>query len=281
MCANRVLGDDVRKMVREGTKKRMSFAFCLDAQKDPVLMIQPGQKPETLKTPLKNQGGKPPLLWGTYVVRQDEMEMTCEQAPAKMITALKRFLRQNRPKVNVLFRDDGGNLLDSLKPEQPAKTSQSADAADIAAPAIDPKALAPLKRRLKRIQPRIVLAEGPLELKLKRAFAKAVQQINAGRLQEAETLVVVIERAVARIGKDRETEERTLKRGQREMDQRSLGAQVKRAQALRANVARAPGPARDRLDRAVQVAARMLKKRDLASAQNVMDRIEKALTTLV
>jgi hypothetical protein len=92
---------------------------------------------------------------------------------------------------------------------------------------------------------------------------------------------VVIERAIARIEKDRESADKSMRRGQREMDQRSLGAQVKRAQALRANVARAPGPARDRLDRAVHVAARLLKKRDLSGAQSVMDRIEKALTTLV
>lgn len=279
MCADRVNGDDVRTMVREGAKKRMSFAFCLDGAKDPLLMIQPGKKPETLRNPVKQAGGTNPMAWGTYVVRDGEMEMICEQAPGKMITALKKFLQRNRPKVNVLFYDDGGNLLDSLKPEGESKGQ--ADVDDVSATGIDASAVAPLTRRLKRIQPRIALAPGPLELKLKRALSKSVKLINAGRLQEAETLIVVIERAIARIGKDRESADKSMRRGQREMDQRSLGAQVKRAQALRANVARAPGPARDRLDRAVHVAARLLKKRDLTGAQSVMDRIEKALTTLV
>lgn len=48
-------------MVREGAKKRMSFAFCLDQSKDALLMIQPGKKPETLRAPLKSAGGRPPM----------------------------------------------------------------------------------------------------------------------------------------------------------------------------------------------------------------------------
>lgn len=282
MSIERISGKDVKAMVREGAKKRMSFAFCLDQSKDPLLMIQPGKKPETLRPALKKEGGSAPMAWGTYVVRSGAMEMICESAPQRMVTELKKFLKRNRPKVNVLFYDDGGNLLDSLKPDQPeAQDDKTQKAADISAPDIDARAIAPLKRRLKRIQPRIALAPGPLELKLKRALSKSVRLINDGRLQEAETMVVVIERAVARIGKDREDEARTLKRGQREMDQRNLGAQVKRAQSLQANVARVPGQARDRLGRALHLAARHLKRRDLDSARDAMDRIEKALTSLV
>ena len=282
MCADRVTGDEIRAMVREGTKRRTSFAFCLDPLKDPLMMIQPGSKPETLRAPLKQAGGKPPMLWGTYVVQGDQMEMTCEQAPTQMLLQLKRFMKANRPKVNVLFLDDGGNTLDSLKPDSATDAAaQNADASDISAPGIDASAIEPLKRRLKRIQPRIALAPGPLELKLNRALGKSVTLINAGRLQEAETLVLVIERALAALGKDREDEETTLKRGQRESDQRSLGAQVKRAQGLQAHVARAPGPARDRLTQAIHKAARLLKQRDLNGARDAMDKIEKALTSLV
>lgn len=282
MCADRVTGDEIRAMVREGTKRRTSFAFCLDPLKDPLMMIQPGSKPETLRAPLKQAGGKPPMLWGTYVVQGDQMEMTCEQAPTQMLLQLKRFLKANRPKVNVLFLDDGGNTLDSLKPDSATDAAaQNADASDISAPGIDASAIEPLKRRLKRIQPRIALAPGPLELKLNRALGKSVTLINAGRLQEAETLVLVIERALAALGKDREDEETTLKRGQRESDQRSLGAQVKRAQGLQAHVARAPGPARDRLTQAIHKAARLLKQRDINGARDAMDKIEKALTSLV
>lgn len=282
MCADRVTGDEIRAMVREGTKRRTSFAFCLDPLKDPLMMIQPGSKPETLRAPLKQAGGKPPILWGTYVVQGDQMEMTCEQAPTQMLLQLKRFLKANRPKVNVLFLDDGGNTLDSLKPDSATDAAaQNADASDISAPGIDASAIEPLKRRLKRIQPRIALAPGPLELKLNRALGKSVTLINAGRLQEAETLVLVIERALAALGKDREDEETTLKRGQRESDQRSLGAQVKRAQGLQAHVARAPGPARDRLTQAIHKAARLLKQRDINGARDAMDKIEKALISLV
>ncbi|MCD9149662.1 hypothetical protein [Pseudophaeobacter flagellatus] len=283
MCADRVTGDEIRAMVREGTKRRTSFGFCLDDTKDALLMIQPGNKPEALRAPLKKAGGKPPMLWGTYVVQGDQMEMTCEQTSAKVLLQLKRFLKSNRPKVNVLFFDDGGNILDSLKPESAsgATTPSSADSSDIDAPEIDPKAVLPLKQRMKRLQPRIALAPGPLELKLNRALAKSVTLINAGRLQEAEVLILVSERAIAALGKDREDEETTLKRGQRATDTRSLGEQVKRAQSLQADVARAPGPARDRLTRAIHKAAKLLKQRDLDGARDAMDKIEKALTSLV
>lgn len=285
MCADRVTGDDVRAMVREGAKKRMCFAFCLDQAKDPVLMIQPGNKPESLRTPIKQAGGRPPITWGTYVVKADQMKMICEQAPGQIVSQLKRFLKTNRAKVNVLFFDDGGNLLDSLKPEastDAAGTSEkTADSSDIAAPGLEPQAVLPLQRRLKRIEPRIALVPGPLELKLNRALAKSVNLINDGRLQEAETLILVIERSIAAHGKDREDETSTLKRGQREADQRSLGAQLKRAQALQADVARAPGPARDRLTQAIHKAAKLLKQRDINGARSAMDKIEKALTSLI
>lgn len=282
MCADRVTGDDVRAMVREGTKRRTSFAFCLDPVKDPLMMIQPGNKPEALRAPLKQAGGKPPMLWGTYVVQGDLMEMTCEQAPTQLLLQLKKFLKNPRLKVGVLFLDDGGNTLDSIRSDASKETSgQSADISDISVPEIDSKSIEPLKRRLKRIQPRIALASGPLELKLNRALNKAVTLINNGRLQEAETLVLVIERALAAQGKDREDEDTTLRRGQREADQRSLGAQIKRAQGLKAHVARAPGPARDRLTQAIHQAARLLKQRDLNGAKDAMDKIERALTSLV
>lgn len=282
MCADRVTGDEVKAMVREGAKRRTSFAFCLDPLKDPLMMIQPGSKPEALRAPLKQTGGKPPMLWGTYVVQGDQMEMICEQAPTQMLLQLKRFLKSSRIKVGVLFLDDGGNILDSLKSEATRETaSKDADISDISTPDIALSAIEPLKRRLKRIQPRIALAPGPLELKLNRALGKTVSLINAGRLQEAETLVLVIERSLAALGKDREDEDSTLKRGQRESDQRSLGAQIKRAQGLQAHVARAPGPARDRLTQAIHKAARLLKQRDLNGAKDAMDKIEKALTSLV
>jgi hypothetical protein len=269
-------------MVREGTKRRTSFAFCLDPVKDPLMMIQPGNKPEALRAPLKQAGGKPPMLWGTYVVQGDLMEMTCEQAPTQLLLQLKKFLKNPRLKVGVLFLDDGGNTLDSIRSDASKETSgQSADISDISVPEIDSKSIEPLKRRLKRIQPRIALASGPLELKLNRALNKAVTLINNGRLQEAETLVLVIERALAAQGKDREDEDTTLRRGQREADQRSLGAQIKRAQGLKAHVARAPGPARDRLTQAIHQAARLLKQRDLNGAKDAMDKIERALTSLV
>ncbi|WP_417701386.1 hypothetical protein [Pseudophaeobacter sp.] len=282
MCADRVTGDEIRAMVREGTKRRTSFGFCLDDTKDALLMIQPGNKPEALRAPLKKAGGKTPMLWGTYVVKGDQMEMICEQTSARILLQLKRFLKNNRPKVNVLFLDDGGNILDSLKPEVASETTpRSADSSDIDAPEIDPKAVLPLKQQMKRLQPRIALAPGPLELKLNRALAKSVTLINAGRLQEAEVLILVSERAIAALGKDREDEETTLKRGQRATDTRSLGAQVKRVQSLQADVARAPGPARDRLTRAIHKAAKLLKQRDLDGARDAMDKIEKALTSLV
>lgn len=281
MCADRVNGDDVKVMVREGVKRRMSFAFCLDALKDPVLMIQPGSKPEALRSALKQAGGKPPMTWGTYVTQSDQMEMICEQAPTQMVLQLKKFLKANRPKVNVLFLDDGGNLLDSLKPESTGDTPpQNLDSSDIEAVGIDPKAVDPLRRRLKRIQPRLALAPGPQELKLKRALAKSVALINEGRLQEAETLILFCERSIAALGKDREDEAKTLRRGQRESDQRSLGAEVKRVQSLQNHVARAPGSARDRLTQAVHKAARLLKERDIEGARAAMDKIEKALTSL-
>ncbi|NIZ15734.1 hypothetical protein [Phaeobacter sp. HF9A] len=268
-------------MVREGAKRRTSFAFCMDGKNDPLLLIQPGNKPEKLRPALKKSGGSPPMAWGTYVVRSDEMEMICEQAPAKAISTLKRFLRANKPKVNVLFRDDGGNLLDSLKPEKPSNDDGVTTLDEVNATGIDPKLVRPLLRRAKRIKSRITRAPGPLERKLKRGLSRSLAHINEGRLEEAQTLLTMIEQAVARIGADREDADKSMKRSDREARTRTLGADVNRAKQLRASITRAPGGKRNKLDRAVQVAARLLKQRDFDKARVVMDRIEKALGAIV
>ncbi|TNJ42327.1 hypothetical protein [Phaeobacter sp. B1627] len=281
MKPTRIEGSDVRTLVREGAKRRTSFAFCMDAKNDPLLMIQPGNKPEQLRPHLKSGGGRPPMAWGTFVVRSDEMEMTCEQAPAKAIASLKRFLRANKPKVNVLFRDDGGNLLDSLKPEKASNDDGVTTLDEVNSTGIDPKLVQPLLARAKRIKPRIARAPGPLERKLKRGLSKSLAQINEGRLEEAQTLLTVIEQAVARIGADRESADASMKRSDRSRKTRTLGADVNRAKKLRASIVRAPGSKRSKLDRAVHVAARLLKHKDYDKARLVMDRIEKALGAIV
>ncbi|AZV81064.1 hypothetical protein EBB79_24615 (plasmid) [Parasedimentitalea marina] len=278
MVATRIPGEDVKSMVRQGTRKRMCFGFCHDKKNDPLLMIEPGKKPEALSVPLKKAGGEPPMTWGTFVVRSDQMEMICEKVSAKVTGQLKKFLRKNQPKVNVLFFDKGGNLLDSLKPEGSDAVVSDDKVADLAPP--EGSGAQDLVQRLKDIRPRIALAPGPLEIKLKRALAKSVQQVNDGRLQEAETLVSMIEMTLAKIGQTVESEELTQVKAQVSRDKMSMDAGVKRAQALRANVERSPGAARSKLDRAVHEAAKLLKSRDLEGANKVMDKIEKALMTL-
>ncbi|NRB16305.1 MAG: hypothetical protein HRU33_01685 [Rhodobacteraceae bacterium] len=280
MVATRVAGDEVKSMVRQGTRKRMCFGFCLNKSNDPLLMIEPGKKPEALGAALKKAGGEPPMIWGTFVVRSDQMEMICEKVSAKVTTQLKKFLRKNQPKVNVLFYDKGGNLLDSLKPEKSGAVVSDDKVADLAPPAGSGSGARELVQRLKKIRPRIALAPGPLETKLNRALAKTVKQVNDGRLQEAETLVSMMEMALAKIGKTVDSAEKTQSDAQRSRDKMSLGAGVKRAQALRANVSRSPGAARSKLDRAIHQAARLLKSRDLKGANKMMDQIEKALMTL-
>jgi hypothetical protein len=280
MVATRVPGDEVKSMVRQGTRKRMCFGFCHDKNNDPVLMIEPGNKPESLSAPLKKAGGEPPLIWGTFMVRSDQMEMICEKVSAKVTTQLKKFMRKNQPKVNVLFYDKGGNLLDSLKPEQSSAVVTDDKVADLAPPSGSGSGAKELIMRLKKIRPRITLAPGPLETKLNRALAKSVKQVNDGRLQEAETLISMIEMALAKIGKTVVSEAKTQADAKVSRGKMSLGAGVKRAEALRANVARSPGAARSKLDRAIHQAARLLKSRDLEGANKMMDKIEKALATI-
>ena len=93
-------------MVREGTQRRTRFGFCLDDTKDALLMIQPGNKPEALRAPLKKAGGKTPMLWGTYVVKGDQMEMICEQTSARILLQLKRWRQYSgQPKARSRQRD--------------------------------------------------------------------------------------------------------------------------------------------------------------------------------
>ncbi len=281
MAATRIEGADIRAMMREGAKKRMSFGFCIDKNKDPLLMIQPGNKPETLRPLMKKSGGTTPMIWGTYTARSDVAELICEDSVKSTLSLFKRFLKQNPPGVNVVFVDSGGNMLDSLKPEGASQGQEAEDTDDIDTTGQQDQAVQPLIRRLKRIEPRIALAPGKLELKLKRALAKCVTQINNGELQPAETTLTVIERAIARIGADREDEGAAMARAQREQQGRALQSGAARARKLSSNIARSSGgPARDKLDRAVHLAARLLKDKNPDKASAVMDRVEAALTQL-
>ncbi|MQQ10097.1 hypothetical protein GFB49_16640 [Epibacterium sp. SM1979] len=266
-------------MMREGAKKSMSFAFSMDENRDPLVMIQPGNKPETLRPLMKKSGGKMPMIWGTYTVRSDVAEFVCEEYAKSVLSQLKRFFQQNRPGVNVVFTDSGGNTLDSLKPTAAATPVEDSDDLDVTGQ--DPQAVGPLIKRLKRIEPRIALAPGELELKMRKALAKCVSQINTGDLQMAETTLTVIERAIARIGQDREDEDTAMNRAAREQQGRALRSSVERARALSANIARTPGsPARDKLERAIHQAARLLKDKNTDEADAVMDKVEAALTQL-
>ena len=279
MAATRIEGADTRLMMREGAKKRMSFGFSMDENRDPLVMIQPGNKPETLRPLMKKSGGKMPMIWGTYTVRSDVAEFVCEEYAKSVLSQLKRFFQQNRPGVNVVFTDSGGNTLDSLKPEATAAPVEDTDDLDVTGQ--DPQAVGPLIKRLKRIEPRIALAPGELELKMRKALAKCVSQINNGDLQTAETTLTVIERAIARIGQDREDEDTAMNRAAREQQGRALRSSVERARALSANIARTPGsPARDKLERAIHQAARLLKDKNTDEADAVMDKVEAALTQL-
>jgi len=233
MADQKVEGEELKKLIKLGKKKPLSFAFCPGKKDDHTMLIDRRKTPEVIAKIAKKEGAGSKVAFGTFEVKAKTMELTCEKVVPALAKVLKKYLKSQKVQLNILVMDAGGNVLDSDiedLPDDPALDDDDADAeteegieaqeatgpaeaaeADMQAVA-EPQEDAPteevaaagpsaadLASRLKALQPAVASAPGAVAGKLKKAVAQAVALIKSGDLTAADRTVAALEKAATRL----------------------------------------------------------------------------------
>ena len=106
-------GADLKKMVKLGKTKRPSFAFCPGEKDDHTMIIDRRKKPEMLGKAARNEGAGKKAAFGYFELNGRNMELTCSRVIPKLAKTLKKYLKTQKIKVNVVVMDEDGTVLDS------------------------------------------------------------------------------------------------------------------------------------------------------------------------
>jgi len=300
MAEVKVEGEALKKLVKLGRKKRLSFAFCPGPKNDHVMVVDKRKKPEIIGKLAKKEGAGVKVAFGTFVLNQKTMELTCERVVPAMAKTLKKYLKTQKVMVNILVMDENGNVLESDIEELPDDPDMDADIADddidddedqdtaeAAQEDIPQEEDLPeaqgnaeeLVARLKAVQPVLATAAGDAAEKLKKAMALAVANIKSAELEAADRTITALEAAAARLSG---SAAQAVQDGKQTLqDQPDIRALAARAQALKGAIAELGEQAQDKLMAALANAAKMLKAADLEGADALLGRIEAAVNKAV
>lgn len=297
MADAKVEGDALKKLVKLGKKKRLSFAFCPGPQNDHTMVIDRRKKPEVISKLAKKEGAGVKVAFGTFVLNQKTVELTCERVVPAMAKTLKKYLKSQKVMVNILVMDENGNTLESdiedlpddpdMDAEEPddnadEEAQDAADEQEDQAEALEADVpekpqgdAAALVARLKAVQPVLATAAGDAKEKLNKAMAQAVAKIKAAELEAADRTITALEAAAARLSG---AAAQAVQDGKQTIqDQPDIQALAARAKALKEEIAEVAAPAQEKLMAALGNAAKMLKAADLAGADTLLGRIEDAV----
>ena len=290
MASSKTEGPELKKLIKLGKKQTMPFAFCPGKKmEEHVVMIDRRKSPTILGKAAKAEGTAPKVSFGTFEVKGKIVEMTCERVVPKMAKTLKAYFKTQKISVNVVILDADGNTLESEIEELPVdaefdgedeNTDAEVNTDDVntvtdeetdsdTTPAFDPKKLA---ARLKAIQPAIVGAPAPAVDKLKAAMGAAVSQIKADDLTKADQTITALETAIARLGATAPAAPPPPEPGA--PDARALAA---RASSLKQTIDTMAEPAKGKLLAALGTAAKSIKAQELATADQMLSKIEAAV----
>lgn len=306
MADLKVEGAELKKLVKLGKKRALSFGFCPGAKNEHTLLIDRRKSPEMLGKLARQEGSSPKVAFGTFEVKGRTMEMTCGRTVPQMAKVLKKYLKSQKTLVNVVILDADGNTLDSdvedLPPdptmedaEAPAAADAApagepvaadapdpdggAEAADADTPAADaegPGDAAALAARLKALQPAIAAAGGATADKLKQVMAAAVGQIKSAALEQADQTITALENAVAKL-----SAAASAAPAEPAADAPDLRALAARAASLKEAIAGLAAPARDKLMTALASAAQQIKDRNHEAAETMLGKIEAAVNKVM
>ena len=308
MAVKKVEGPELKKLVKMGKKRRLNFAFCPDAKGNHVLVIDKITKPKPLSQAAKAESPGTRVAYGTYVLNEKTLELTCEKTVPVMAKVLKKYLKSQKTNVNVVIMDENGNVLESDIEDLPAEdgwddddgdTDDAADGNDVAAEGaenqnedqkIDASGIdkAELVKRIQALQPGIGAAPAAVAGKLNDGVKKAIGEIKKDALDVAQGIIEKIEAAVAKLADMKPAETAAAKAAPepaaeeaneeaKQAPAADLRALAARANGLRDIIAGIEGPAREKLVAALKEAAAKIRAADLGGADSLLGRIEAAV----
>jgi hypothetical protein len=294
MADGKLDSEELKKLIKRGRKQRLPLAFCPGAKDDNILLIDKRKKPDVLARAARKQGTGNKVAFGTFTVEGKVLELTCEHPLPALAKNLKRHLKKEKIRLNVVVLDMSGSVLESDIEELPddpswdddaggdadgdagAATDVAASPADPAEPTTGPAGAAPLVARLKALHPGIIAApQGPAG-KLQKAVALAVALIKSGNMAKADATIAAIEAAIAKLAASAATPAETPAGATPATAPADLRQLAGRAKALQSAIAGISGPANSKLAAALNTAIGHIKARELATAETLLGRIEDA-----
>ena len=282
-----VTGDELKKLVRLGRKRPMPFAFCPSNGEDESLFATHRKKPaKKIGKATRADSGQLKVAYGTFVIVDRVMVLTCERELPSIAKKLKKHMRAERLPLNIRVLDASGREVESDIEDLTGEDDPFAD------PGEDDDEGDYLLRRLQRVGDAVLAARGNDGDRLRDLMASAIRATEAGSRDKAQKLVALVERDVRRLMMSGarpagvampdlpvEAEEEAVEDDAPEPRSTSAAERLPLARRLNGlrDRAEATGDAADRLMQALGLAARTLRDGDATGAAQAMDRIEAAI----
>lgn len=288
-----VTGEELKKLVRLGRKRPMPFAFCPSVGEDVSLFATHRKKAaKRIGKATKEDSGQTKVAWGTFVIVDRVMVLTCERELPSIAKKLKKHMRAERLPLNIRVLDATGKELESDIEDLSDEDDPFADldAEDAGGDH--------LQVRLAAVKDAALGATGIAGDRLRDLFAAALRATEAGSRDKAQRLVALVEADVRRLsnsgGRPRVVARAVAKAApeaapkvaapEEEADapdpaklKRETTAVARRVAALRPRVEALEDPAADRLTSALRIIARQLRAGQPEGTEDALDRIEAAL----
>lgn len=297
-------GAELKKMVKLGKKKALSFAFCPGPKNEHTFLIDRRKGPEMLGKLARQEGAGKKVAFGTFEVKGRVMEMTCGRTVPQMAKTIKKYLKTQKTMVNVVILDAEGNTLESDVEDLPTDPSMEDNEADLAASETEEQAAATtedqaedtpaeedppadadeapidaaaLAARLKALQPAIAAAGGDAADKLKKVMTGAVAQIKSSAFEQADKTVTALENAVAKLSQGAAPAAESDAADEAPAAEPDFRALAARAKALQQTIVDIAEPAKGKLMTALSSAAQNIKERNHDAADAMLGKIENAV----
>ncbi len=287
-----VSGDELKKLVRLGRKRPMPFAFCPSVGEDVSLFATHRKKSaKRIGKATKEDSGQTKVAWGTFVIVDRVMVLTCERELPSIAKKLKKHMRAERLPLNIRVLDATGKELESDIEDLSGEDDPFAD--------LDAKDAGGdhLQTRLAALKDSVLDAAGIAGDRLRDLFAAALRATEAGSRDKAQKLVALVEADVRRLrnsGGRPTVMARAVAKAAPEPApmveaaedeeaadpaklKRQTTAAARRVAALRPRVQALEDPAADRLTSALRIIARQLRAGQPEGTEDALDRIEAAL----
>ncbi|WP_204325946.1 hypothetical protein [Sulfitobacter sediminilitoris] len=264
---------DLQPLLKLARKQPVAFAFNPGkSDNEHYFNMDRRKKPAVLGKVAKTDGPGAKFSFGTVEIDGKLLNLTCEKALPAMAKKVKKFLKSLKISLNVQVLDTSGNVIDSDVEDLPDDEmdddgNQNTD-------------LSSLSQRLSDIEARLeTVPTAPAE-KIRPLLPKVEGYIQAGDADQADAALSKLEAVIGKLpsGKPEAQEKPAAAPTPPSNDKMAL---VQRLNELKTQIGQVnDGDQREKLMLVLKSGAAAFKAGDVNKASALLDRLEKALSTL-